>query len=68
MNFEMDDLLDEVDEWKFKLYEELKAMTPEQGATFWKQATAGARAAGLTVVEAGVPSPRRAKGASRATG
>ena len=68
MNFEMDDLLDEVDEWKFRLHEELKAMTPEQRAAFWKQATEKARAAGLTVGEPSVPPKRRTKRASRATG
>jgi hypothetical protein len=30
MSSDLDDLLDMVDEWKFKLYEKLKGMTREQ--------------------------------------
>lgn len=30
MNFEVDDLLDHVDEWKSKLHEKLKNLTPKQ--------------------------------------
>jgi hypothetical protein len=38
MNSEIDELLALVDEWKFKLYEKLKDLTPEQEAAFWKKA------------------------------
>ena len=38
MNSEIDELLALVDEWKFKLYEKLKDLTPEQEAAFWKRA------------------------------
>jgi hypothetical protein len=34
MNCEIDELLAMVDEWKFKLYEKLKGLTPEQEAAF----------------------------------
>ena len=68
MNFEMDDLLDHVDEWKFKLYEKLKNMTPEQEAAFWKKAHEKARAAGLPVLEPDEPAKRKAKRGRRATG
>src|SRR5262249_58989637 len=36
MNCEIDELLAMVDAWKFKLYEKLKGLTPEQEAAFWK--------------------------------
>ena len=67
MNFEADDLLDQVDEWKFKLHEKLKAMTLNQRAAFWKQTREQARAAGLPLAERDVPSNRRANRARRAT-
>ena len=38
MKSEIDELLALVDEWKFKLYEKLKHLTPEQEAAFWKKA------------------------------
>jgi len=37
MNWDLDDLLEMVDEWKFKLHEKLKGMTPVQRAEFWRQ-------------------------------
>ena len=43
MNYEADDLLDMVDEWKFKLYDKLKSMTPEEETAFWKRARDKAR-------------------------
>jgi hypothetical protein len=68
MNFETDDLLDYVDQWKFKLHEELKTMTPEQRAAFWKQVREKARKAGLKVAEPATASRRRAKRSSQAAG
>ncbi len=61
MNFELDDLLDMVDEWKFKLHDKLAAMTPKQRATFWKRASDRARAAGFSMAAAESPAvrPRR---------
>ena len=38
MNSEIDELLAMVDEWKFKLHEKLKDMTPKEEAEFWKKA------------------------------
>ena len=52
MNSEMDKLLDHVDEWKFKLHEELKGMSAAQRKAYWKQIHDEARARGLHVVEA----------------
>ena len=47
MNYEADDLLDHVDEWKFKLHDKLKTMTQEQRAAFWEEIRERAQAAGL---------------------
>ena len=38
MNAQVDELLALVDEWKLKLYDRLKDLTPEQEAAFWKKA------------------------------
>ncbi len=64
MNFELDDLLDMVDEWKFKLHDKLAAMTPKQRASFWKRARDKARAAGFPLAELERPAvhPRRKRG------
>jgi hypothetical protein len=51
MNYEADDLLDKVDQWKFKLHDELKAMTPQERAAFWQKAIDQARASGLPIAE-----------------
>jgi hypothetical protein len=51
MNSEIDEFLDHVDEWKFKLHERLKQMTPAQRRAFWNQIHEAARARGLPVVE-----------------
>ena len=51
MNFELDDLLDMVDEWKFKLHDKLKAMTEQERAAFWKEAHEKARKMGLPLAE-----------------
>jgi hypothetical protein len=37
MSSSIDDLLDEVDQWKAKLHARLKRMTPSARAKFWKQ-------------------------------
>ncbi len=43
MIFELNDYLDHVDEWKFKLYRKLKRMTPKQQENFWKKSQDKAR-------------------------
>jgi len=68
MNFEVDVLLDLVDEWKFKRHEKLKNLTPEQEAEFWKQLRHRARALGLTVPQPEPPAKRPVKRGRRATG
>jgi len=37
-NSQVDELLALVEEWKSKLYDKLKQLTPDQEAAFWKQA------------------------------
>ncbi len=68
MNSEIDDLLNEVDKWKFKLHEKLKRMTPKQRAAFWKRAEKRARAMGLTVIGSDEVVKPKAKRTRRATG
>lgn len=51
MNFEADELLDLVDQWKFKLHEQLKKLTPQARAAFWKRVRGKARAAGLPLAK-----------------
>ncbi len=37
MSYDLDDLLNEVDKWKLKLYKKLNSMTPKQQAVFWER-------------------------------
>ena len=48
---EIEEFLDHIDQWKFKLHEKLKRMTPAQRKAFWRQTHEEARARGLNVVE-----------------
>ena len=48
----LDEFLDHVDEWKFKVHKQLKRMTPLQRKAFFQQVREEARASGLKVVEA----------------
>ena len=57
---EIERFLDHVDQWKFKLHDDLKKMTPAQRKAFWNQIHEDARRRGLNVVEA-VPAKRPAK-------
>jgi hypothetical protein len=61
MNSEIDDLLDMVDEWKFKVHERLKGLTPKQRRAFWSRIGQRARKIGLHVIE----SDERAKRATK---
>ena len=61
MNSEIDEFLDQVDQWKFKLHEELKGMTPAQRKAFWNRIHEEARARGLRVVEPEKPAKRSSK-------
>ncbi len=51
MSSDLDNLLNKVDQWKFKLHRKLKGLTPKQRAAFWKEAHEEARKAGLPVVD-----------------
>jgi len=61
MNYEADELLDHIDQWKFKLADKLRAMTPQQRAAFWQQAADQARNSGLPVAEHGLKDKRVVK-------
>ena len=61
MNSSIDDLLDMVDEWKFKLHAKLKNMTPGERRAFWNQIHDDARKMGLNVVGSEKPAKRSMK-------
>ena len=61
MNSGIDEFLDYVDQWKFKLHEKLKRMTPAQRKAFWANIREEARARGLNVVEPEKPAKQPTK-------
>lgn len=61
MNSSIDDYLDHVDQWKFKLHQKLKRMTPAQRRTYWNQIEEQARTRGLPVVETEKRAKQRTK-------
>jgi hypothetical protein len=61
MNSGLDEFLDHVDQWKSKLHEKLKRMTPAQRRAFWTKIREDARAKGLPVVEPEKPAKRPTK-------
>jgi hypothetical protein len=61
----IDELLDHVDQWKFKVHEKLKRMTPLQRKAFWKRIHEDARVQGLRAVEAEAKPKRPRKGARK---
>jgi len=68
MNFEANDLLGHVDEWKFGLHEKLRALSASERARFWKRSRAKARAAGLPLATPARSAGRRPARRRRATG
>ncbi len=58
---EIEEFLDHVDQWKFKLHEKLKRMTPAQRREFWNQIREDARARGLNVIEPEEPMKKPTK-------
>jgi hypothetical protein len=56
MKSDIDEFLDEVDQWKFKLHDRLKRMNASQRKAFWNQIHEQARARGLPVVDPEKPS------------
>ena len=51
MKLEIEEFLDHVDEWKFKLHERLKRMTAAERKAYWMRIHEEARRLGLPVVE-----------------
>ncbi len=47
MNSNIDDYLNEVDQWKHRVHEQLKGLTPKQRAAFWARVGQKARRIGL---------------------
>jgi len=65
MNSEIEEYLDHVDQWKLRLHEKLKRLTPAQRKAFWARIHEEARARGLPVVEPEKPAKRAKKRPSR---
>jgi hypothetical protein len=65
MSSSIEDFLDEVDRWKFKVHERLKRLTAKQRRAFWEQSAERARAMGFNVVEPQKTAKRPAKRARR---
>jgi hypothetical protein len=58
MKSEIDEMLDMVDEWKLKVHEQLKGLTPEQRRAFWSRVGRRARKMGFHMVEPEKPAKR----------
>ena len=65
MKSDMDEFLDHIDQWKFKLHEKLQRMTPAQRRAFWDQIHEEARTRGLPVAEGEGSAKRPTKRARR---
>ncbi len=61
MKLEIEKFLDHIDEWKFKVHEELKGLSPAQRKAYWKRIHDEARARGLNVVDPEKPAKRQTK-------
>jgi hypothetical protein len=67
MSSSIDEFLDHVDQWKFKVYQKLKRLSPLQRKAFWHQIHEQARARGLHVADLARKEKQRGK-RSRRTG
>jgi hypothetical protein len=56
MKLEIEEFLEQVDEWKSDLQKDLTDMSPAQRKAFWHRIRAEAKASGLNVVEPEQPS------------
>jgi len=65
MGPDIEEFLDHIDQWKFKVYEELKELSPAERKAYWKRVHEEARARGLNVVEPEKPAKRSSKRARR---
>ena len=61
MKLEIEKFLERIDEWKFKVHEELKGLSPAQRKAYWNRIHEEARARGLNVVEPEKPVKRPTK-------
>ena len=61
MKLEIEKFLEQIDEWKFKVHEELKGLSPAQRKAYWHRIHEEARARGLNVVEPEEPTKRPTK-------
>jgi len=68
MSSSIDDLLDLVDQWKFKLHAKLKKMIPKKRGALWKTAHEEAIARGLRVEPPALLTRPKPKRRPRATG
>ena len=67
MSFEIDEFLDEVDRWKFRVQEQLKRLSSTQRSAFWAKMAQRSRAMGMRVIELKKPA-KRASNRGRRTG
>jgi hypothetical protein len=61
MSSDLDKFLDHVDQWKYKLHDELGQMTPAQRKAFWRKIHDEAHSRRLPVVPASEPSRQPSK-------
>jgi len=61
MKLEIEKFLDHIDQWKFKVHEELKDLTPAQRKTYWNRIHEWARARGMNVADPEVPAKQPTK-------
>lgn len=61
MSSDIEKFLDHIDEWKFKVHEELKGLSPAQRKAYWQRIREDARKRGLNVVEPEEPAKRPSK-------
>lgn len=61
MKSDIDDLLNMVDKWKFKLHAKLEKMTPIERRAFWRKIHEDARKSGLNVADPEITASRPTK-------
>lgn len=58
MKSEIEEFLEHIDEWKFKVHQELKGLSPAQRKAYWRRIHDEARARGLNVINPEKPMKR----------
>jgi hypothetical protein len=66
MRLEIDKFLERIDEWKLKVHEALKGLTPAQRKAYWNRVHEEARARGLNVVDPEKPAKPAKRPSKRA--